>query len=500
MNSSDMQTDKIIFWESGNFFPFFLANSLQKKINGEFYAIFDVPDRQKPFYQKQKLVDFKKIWFFQDGISEPRKKIDTKFLTSFEEKYNINLWLLALNERLFNEYNEFYKFSREEILSILEDECKLFEKILEIKPKFLISTKSAFHHHELFHQMCKVSNVKPLIFATSVFANSCIISEEPNILDDKRTIEELESSNRNFDELEKYWKKFEFRKQHEHQLNSIRKSQKPKINAGLNFLFSQNMTKNNYGYYGHTKQKALSNYFAGVVKKKIRSDYMDDNLLTVIDDSVPFVYFPLHQMPERELLISSPFNTNQIEIIKHISKSLPISYRLYVKEHPTQSTREWRDTSFYKEILSIPNVQLLHYSVKSEDVLKKCSLVITIHGAAGLEAALHKKPAIIFSDFSYSILPSVYKLRSIEELPATIRSSLRTKVNASDVDKFLNLLEANSIDFNLVGFESDCLDYFYYNGNLLNVELDEESVKQFIKKHESAFDMLADEYVKKIRR
>ena len=40
-----------------------------------------------------------------------------------------------------NEYNEFYKFSREEILSILEDECKLFEKILEIKPKFLISTK-----------------------------------------------------------------------------------------------------------------------------------------------------------------------------------------------------------------------------------------------------------------------------------------------------------------------------------------------------------------------
>ena len=33
MNSSDMLTDKIIFWESGNSFPFFLANSLQKKIN-----------------------------------------------------------------------------------------------------------------------------------------------------------------------------------------------------------------------------------------------------------------------------------------------------------------------------------------------------------------------------------------------------------------------------------------------------------------------------------
>ena len=120
-----MLTEKIIFWESGNFLSLFLANSLQKKINGEFYAIVDVPERQKLFYQKQKLVDFKKVWFFHDGISKPRKNVDTDFLTSFEEKYNINLWLLALNERLFNEYNEFYKFSREEILSILEDECKI---------------------------------------------------------------------------------------------------------------------------------------------------------------------------------------------------------------------------------------------------------------------------------------------------------------------------------------------------------------------------------------
>ena len=203
-------------------------------------------------------------------------------------------------------------------------------------------------------------------------------------------------------------------------------------------------------------------------------------------------------MPERTLLISSPFNTNQIEIIKHISKSLPIGYRLCVKEHPTQVTREWRDISFYKEILSIPNVQFLHHSVKSEDVLKKCSLVITIRGAAGLEAAIHKKPTIILSDFCYSILPSVYKLQSIEELPAAIRSSLQTKVNASDVDKFLNLLEANSIHFDLGGFGSDCLKYFYHDGNLLNVEISEDKVKQFIKKYESSLDMLADEYINKI--
>ena len=184
--------------------------------------------------------------------------------------------------------------------------------------------------------------------------------------------------------------------------------------------------ENNYGYYGHSKLSALTNYLDNIRKKNNRSNYIDRNLSYTIDDITPFVYFPLQIMPERTLLISSPFNTNQIEIIKHISKSLPIGYRLYVKEHPsTDYIREWRKISFYKDVLSIPNVEFLHHSVKTSDVLKKCSLVITINGAAGLEAAIHKKPSILFSDFNYSVLPSVHQIKSIDELPTAIRSSLQ---------------------------------------------------------------------------
>ena len=88
-----MSTEKIILWDQGDFFHFLLAHSLQKKINSELYAIFDITDRKKPFYQNQKLVDFKKIWFFHDAISKTRKKVDMEYLNSFEEKYKINLWL-----------------------------------------------------------------------------------------------------------------------------------------------------------------------------------------------------------------------------------------------------------------------------------------------------------------------------------------------------------------------------------------------------------------------
>jgi len=498
MNSSDMQIKKIIFWYQ-DFHTLSLANSLQKKINGEFYVIFDVTDRQKPFFQKQKIVDFKKIWFFHDGISKPRKKVDMEYLNSFEEKYKINLWLLAINERLFSEYNEFYKFSREEILSILEDECKFFEKILEVKPEFLITSSTGLHHHELFYQMCKASGVNPLILNQSVFASRWFISENQHMFDDNRTIEELESSNRDFDELKKYWKGFELRKKTDLHADSIRKSQISKIKAGSEFLGSSNTTmKNNYGYYGHTKLKALTNYFIGILKKNFRSNYIDKNLSYTIDDSAPFVYFPLQIMPERTILISSPFNTNQIEIIRHISKSLPIGYKLCVKEHPVQVIREWRKTSFYNEILSIPNVQFLHYSVKTENIMKNCSLVVTINGASGLEAAIYKKPSILFSDFSYSILPSVHQIKSIEELPAAIRLSLQKKVEPIDVDKYFNLLEANTFDFDMFEYDLDYHNYFFHGGHLIDVNIPEEKAKQFIKKYESVFNTLSDEYIKKI--
>jgi len=495
-----MSTKKIIFWEQGGFLTFLIANSLQKKNNSEFYAVFDVTDRKKPFYEKQELVDFKKIWFFHDNISKPRKKADIEYLNSFEEKYKINLWLLALNERLFSEHNEFYKFSREEILSILEDECKLFEKILEVKPEFLITSSTGFHHHELFYQICRAAGVKTLVLTQSIFGDRSGISEQPHMFDDNRSIEELESSNMSFDDLEKYWKKFELRKKSDFHSTSIRTSRLPKIKALFDFLGSSNTTmENNYGYYGHSKLSALTNYLAGTRKKNNRGKYIDNNLSYAIDDSTPFVYFPLQIMPERTLLISSPFNTNQIEIIRHISKSLPIGYRLYVKEHPVQVIREWREISFYKDILSIPNVVFLHHSVKTSDILKKCSLVITINGAAGLEASIHKKPSILFSDFSYSILPSVHQIKSIDELPTAIRSSLQKKVDPTDVGKYLNLLEANTFNFDMFGFDLDYHDYFYHGGNLIDTDIPEEKVKGFIKKYESTFDMLADEFIKKIQ-
>ena len=99
--------------------------------------------------------------------------------------------------------------------------------------------------------------------------------------------------------------------------------------------------------------------------------------------------------PDRNLLLGSPYLTNQLESIRNIAKSLPVDHKLLVKEHPGQK-REWRNISFYKEILDIPNVKFIHPSVSSEELYKKCSLVITSGGSSGFEASFFQKPTIVF--------------------------------------------------------------------------------------------------------
>ena len=117
---------KIIFWLDSNLTYFCLAHFLQKELDSDFYAIIDVTNKTRSFYENQNLVNFKKVWFLHDHIL-PLRKPDLEYLSLFEKTYNIELWKLAINDRIFNNYNDFYNFNRIKILSIIQNESKLFE-------------------------------------------------------------------------------------------------------------------------------------------------------------------------------------------------------------------------------------------------------------------------------------------------------------------------------------------------------------------------------------
>ena len=226
--------------------------------------------------------------------------------------------------------------------------------------------------------------------------------------------------------------------------------------------------------------------------------FIDRNFKKSINNQEKFVFFSLSVQPERGSEIVAPFYTNQIEVITNIAKSLPVGYKLYVKEHSLMEFRHWRDTSYYKKIMTLPNVKLIHPSFNTKILLENCELVITVSGTSGLEAALYKKPSIIFADVNYSSLPSVYRLRSLEDLPNAIRESLKKEVKLSDVNDFINLLDKNSFPFNNTELSIKINDEFFYDGYLFDTEIDNKKAEEFLRKNHEYFEVLAMEYMKKI--
>ena len=133
-------------------------------------------------------------------------------------------------------------------------------------------------------------------------------------------------------------------------------------------------------------------------------------------------------------------------------------------------------------------------------MLKKCTIAITIAGTTGLEAALHKKPCIVFSDVIYSSLPSVYRLKSLEELPMAIKESLKKEVKLSDVNEFVNLLDRNSFTFNNTEWSIKINNEFFYDGYLFDTKINPKNAEEFIRKNQEYFQILNAQYVKKIEK
>jgi len=492
--------EKIIFWLGVDLTHFCLSWSLKKQIDADFYAIVDITNKPRQFFQNQKLVNFANTWFFFDHIKNSNKSVDMDYLINFEKKYNIDLWTLAINERMFYRFFTFHKFSRNEILSILESECKLFERVLdEVSPNYFITKIPSRHHHELFYRLCKARGIKILMLAQSRIGHRSIITESTKKFDSSEKYLDLELPGRSLEDLQNFLRSQNYLKTIKKYLSDTGNPLIENLRAGIQYLISENKEIDTQYYYsGKTKIKVVLSVIKWMISGKYRQMFIDKNLKKDISLSTPFVYFPMGVDMEETLLIGAPFHTNQTEIIRHVAKSVPIGFKIYVKENAGQVTRYWRRVSEYYDILNIPNVEFIHPSYDSVNLLNKCALVITINGSSGFEASVHGKPVIVFSDTFYSILPSVYHIKNITDLSNVIRTSLCNKIDYTIIDRFIKWLELNSINFDRFGFISRYNNFFYRGGRYFNIEIKESVMEEFLQKNESILEELAHEHVKKI--
>ena len=131
-------------------------------------------------------------------------------------------------------------------------------------------------------------------------------------------------------------------------------------------------------------------------------------------------------------------------------------------------------------------------------ILKKCSLVITINGSAGFDAAFFGKPSIVFRDVVYSKLSCVTVLKTIEHLPQEIRNSINKKPDLHELNEFINLLENNSFKFEWNKFSSNVLQDIFLKGNLVDVEVSDNEIQIFLNKNKELLSPLVDQYIKTI--
>ncbi|MFQ5354065.1 MAG: hypothetical protein ACE5DR_03875, partial [Thermodesulfobacteriota bacterium] len=131
------------------------------------------------------------------------------------------------------------------------------------------------------------------------------------------------------------------------------------------------------------------------------------------------IFLPLHFYPEASTLYRARYYTNEISLVENVAKSLPLTHRLYIKEHP--SSMGTRHFGFYRALRKFPNVRLLSPGENAHSLIKGADAVMVLNGTIGLECIYYERPVIMLGETFYSMSGLVKCLMDIHKLPETLR-------------------------------------------------------------------------------
>ena len=494
---------KILAWldfDAYSYVNFGIINALSKIDDFDFIGIVTT-EQDISFFQNQKIIKFNKLFFYPECYVG-KSSYDIEKIKLFEKKYNLNLWLDIFTERSFYKFwTDFHKFSRNEILSIVGNSLSFFIKIIEDHEPELILMQYPGENisNLLLYRLAKNLGIK-ILFPNPIYLhNKIAISDN---IENKEILYEFQRLKINFTESETIFDE-----------NFIIKNNLTEtVNAQLSYNYGKNFSQklrhylkrisndseSIYKNVGKTRFNLLKYRYQNYFRLKNRKKFLDQNSIYSIQDE-KFLYFPLQSEPESKILTTSPFYSNQIELIENIAKSIPIEDTLYVKEHPIQKVKLWRPIEDYKNIISIPNVKLIHPSVNSQELISKSHAIISISGATGFEALFYKKPVIIFADEFYEELASVKKIHKFSELSKQIRDSLEnTSFDNKELNILMKSLENISISVPYFSIIKDGIVLSSIQRYENDDKLTELNYKKFFNLYEKSFDLIANTIFSKI--
>ncbi len=420
--------------------PQAIALTLKKRYGIKDFSGMVIGREYYAFLKQQKDVKFNPLVLMQDVfIKSQDLKIDYGYLRSLEKKYGVpTLWMYLCADKDLLVHNRYTFYTHEELMKIIQSYFKSITELLEkVKPDFIVMPLVENMGLLVLHEVARSMNIPTLMFTTTRVGDQTTIFRD--------TYEGFEKIFPIYEKLQKG----SYRSKHKADAIKFLKKFRAKETVYADYLRAYKGQQEFFESIWKSPVKSLTRtmrYFNKYYFGPFKNDYMYKNKspikLALAEMEVrvrratlkrsrifekpnykeQYAYYPLQFEPEVTLTLLAPFYIDQVALIENIARSLPIDFKLYVKEHPTMVG--FRPMSYYQRLLRTPNVRLIDPSTSSYQLIKNARLVTTITGTVGLEALLLKKPVITFGRIFYNKLEMVRKAEDPASLPGRIRDTL----------------------------------------------------------------------------
>lgn len=416
------------------------------------------------FLKNQKDINYSFLLLDEDMHNQFKNEpLDLNYLKNIEKEYGIpNLWPYLTLDRvlMFNQLKREYPYntpaySHEDMMKILQTKVKAILDFLEKeKPDFIFMTVVGRVGTMLLYQIAKKKGIPVILGIETRIDDGYILTDN---------YKNFSWSEQIFNDLKKNGLKSKKNDQARHYIEKFRNRpitySYSMRDGGLNvshikelkWFLPKKFFKSLFWFFRLTfryfsKKKWLdyteenpAEYFIDRLKRKTRTLIGLNRFYDSMDPNEDYAFFPLHYEPEISIFLLAPFWTDQLNLIRQIAKSLPLHFKLYVKEHPAMV--RYRPFYYYKELKKIPNVKIINPNVESFSLIKNSKLIVTITGTAGWEGILFKKPVISFGEVFYNALSMTKKCTKIEQLPYLIKGQLENhQHNELELENFIGAI------------------------------------------------------------
>jgi hypothetical protein len=413
-----------------------IAIDLKKRYGVNSFGGIAIDRRYYEFLRKQKEVRYDPLVYWQERFAQCKHlSIDYDYISRLEQTYGFpSLWPYVYADRDLVSYNA-TPYSHDDLLKILQGHFKFTIELLEeFRPDFVIMPP--VDNMEML-VLCEVACQKgiPTLIPTSTrvgdritisrdayeqFSGICSIYEKllegtyhsPYESEAAKIMEELRAG-------EPYADYAFARYLHQRKLASTFTSPARLLTRALRYWYYSRYTKDDYMCRGRGLRRMASDELRIRIRTRIikRAKVFEEPR-----SGEQYVLYPLHFEPEMSTMVLAPFHLNQAALIENIAKALPVSHKLYVKEHPLMVGA--RPLSYYRMLSRIPNLRLVDPLISPFDLIKNSSLVVVITGTTGWEALLLRKPVITLGRVFYNSLENVRKAESVNSLPELIKDTM----------------------------------------------------------------------------